>query len=297
MATKCKNCGIDVEKPVVLPNAEDSAVLSEVVGTPVPSYDNYCKQCVLKKLGLNVDHLKHLSALLKQVRAQKDLMVKVSTGGPLIQEKNEEYEERRKETLGHLSKIGIADPNPYVDLWSWYGKWSNGDLPSYKSRRKYIAELYDPLIIQIERRLQSLPAETTTQPTGWARVDRDIDSLRSKLEIATEDLDFQAVGLQCREALISLAQAVYLPEVHGLPGGSEISKTDADKMLKGYFAKELGGESNEEARRHAKSALSLANVLQHHRTAHFREAALCAEATRTVVNIVAIVSGRRDPMA
>ena len=44
----------------------------------------------------------------------------------------------------------------------------------------------------------------------------------------------------------------------------------------------------------ARAALSLANDLQHHRTADYREAALCAEATISVVNIAAIISGRRD---
>jgi hypothetical protein len=66
-------------------------------------------------------------------------------------------------------------------------------------------------------------------------------------------------------------------------------------MLEGYLAVELGGQSNAEARKHARAALDLANWLQHRRTATLRDASLCAEATRTVVNIVAIVSGRRNP--
>ena len=65
-------------------------------------------------------------------------------------------------------------------------------------------------------------------------------------------------------------------------------------MLDAYVAVELEGGANEGARRHAKAALALANDLQHHRTADFRKAALCAEASISVVNIVAILSGRRD---
>jgi len=45
--------------------------------------------------------------------------------------------------------------------------------------------------------------------------------------------------------------------------------------------------------RHAKAALILANSLQHKRTPRHIDAALCSEATRTVVNIVAITSERR----
>jgi uncharacterized protein (DUF1778 family) len=44
---------------------------------------------------------------------------------------------------------------------------------------------------------------------------------------------------------------------------------------------------------HAKEALRLALALQHRRTADFRMAALCAEATNSVVNILAVLVGRR----
>jgi hypothetical protein len=39
----------------------------------------------------------------------------------------------------------------------------------------------------------------------------------------------------------------------------------------------------------------LAVNLQHRRTATFRDAALCAEATRSVINVIALISGQRDP--
>jgi hypothetical protein len=66
-------------------------------------------------------------------------------------------------------------------------------------------------------------------------------------------------------------------------------------MLDAYITVELAGGANESARRHAKSALDFAVALQHRRTATFRDAALCVEATTTVANVVAIVAGRRDP--
>jgi hypothetical protein len=99
----------------------------------------------------------------------------------------------------------------------------------------------------------------------------------------------------CRETLISLAQEVYSPEEHPSTDNVEPSKTDAKRMLDCFFAKELSGGSNESARRHAKAALALANDLTHNRTATFRDAAMCAEATSAVVNIVAVALGRRDP--
>lgn len=118
---------------------------------------------------------------------------------------------------------------------------------------------------------------------------------RQKPAAAEYEEQFQAVGLLCREALISLAQAVYIRERHPPLDDVEPSATDAKKMLEAYVAVELSGASNDEARKHAKSALDLANALQHRRTASFRDAAICVEATTTVVNLVAIVVGRRDP--
>jgi hypothetical protein len=47
----------------------------------------------------------------------------------------------------------------------------------------------------------------------------------------------------------------------------------------------VGGMKPRDA--HAKAALDLANDLQHRRTAGFRDAALWAEATSAVVNLIA----------
>lgn len=131
--------------------------------------------------------------------------------------------------------------------------------------------------------------------TDWAKVDRTLDEARSRLAEAKTEEQFQAVGLLCREALISVAQVVYDPTRH--PSADEVapSETDAKRKLDAYLNAELAGSSNEAARRHAKAALDLANDLQHRRTATLRDAALCAEATTSTINIIGIVSGKRGP--
>lgn len=100
------------------------------------------------------------------------------------------------------------------------------------------------------------------------------------------------MGLLSRETLISLAQEVYDPETHDTVDSVEPSKTDAKRMLQAVIATELAGGSNEEARRHVCASLSLANALQHRRTATFRDAALCTEATTSVVHCIGIITGR-----
>lgn len=130
-------------------------------------------------------------------------------------------------------------------------------------------------------------------PTGWQKVDRQLQEMRTRLDTADTEEQYQAVGLLCREVLISVAQEVYDPSRYAPIDDKAPSDTDAKRMLEAIFEEELKGSSNEEARAHAKAAVRLALALQHKRLADFRTAALCAEGTWSVVNMLAIVAGRR----
>jgi len=237
------------------------------------------------------EHIK----LLLEIEAQKNLMISVATGGPRINSVNDDYRERDHRIEEDLRVLNFRNPNPYGDLWDWYGKWSSGDIPTYKSRRDYIKGLFEPLEQRLRDAASGRSVAVFEEPTGWPRVDRSLGEVRKRLEEASTEEQYQAVGLICRESLISLAQTVYDADRHPTQEGKAPSKTDAKRMLDAYLAVELAGGSNEVARKHAKASLDLANDLQHRRTASFREAALCAEATASVVNIIAILSGQRDP--
>lgn len=231
--------------------------------------------------------------LERLIEAQVDVMIAVATGGPKIQSKNAEYRDRRRLIREKLEALGKRDLNPFEDLWAWYGRWSSGDLPSYDSRREYLRTLYRPLLEDLAGAPPRSAADPSREPTGWEKVDRTVDKIVNGLAQASAEEEFQTVGLLCRECLISLAQAVFDPEEHKPSDGTTPSESDAYRMLEAYFSCEFQGERNEALRRHAKASLSLANHLQHKRTAQYKDAALCAEATRTVVNIVAITSEKR----
>ncbi len=126
-------------------------------------------------------------------------------------------------------------------------------------------------------------------------MDRTVTGLRGRLASAQDEEQFQAVGLLCRETLISTAQAVFVAEAHPTLDGVPASPTDAKRMLDAYIAASLGGGRNEYVRKHGKAGLDLAVHLQHKRTATYREAAICAEATTSMVNIIAVMAGLRDP--
>jgi hypothetical protein len=233
--------------------------------------------------------------LIDEIEAQRSLMVAVATGGPRIDSVNHDYIARRRDVRAELDQRGLEDPNPYADLWAWYGKWSSGDLPSWRSRREYLAGLYRPLVDRIRQGRSAHGVEVFGEPTGWAKVDRAVGEMRRLLEQASSEEQFQAVGLFCREILISVAQAVYDPNRHPTTDGVEPSETDVKRMLEAFMNAELAGGANEVTRRYARAAFDLANGLQHRRTATFRQAATCAQATAAVVNLVAITSGQRDP--
>ncbi|WP_127520890.1 hypothetical protein [Mesorhizobium sp. Z1-4] len=229
-----------------------------------------------------------LRAALAEMRST---LIAVATGGPRIGEVNDRYRQQFEEVDAALGRLGVENTLPYRDLWQWYGRWSSGDLPSYQSRRIHIAEIVDPLVASLRFNSPTSPPE----PTGWAKVDRTVGKARLQLESSAEEEDYQLVGTLCREALISLAQAVFDGTRHRAIDGVQISASDFKRMIEAYIRTELAGDAFEDQRRHARAAYDLANNLQHRRTAGFRLAAMCLEATTSVVNIVSIVSGRRDP--
>jgi hypothetical protein len=228
-----------------------------------------------------------LIAGLEQIRST---LIAVATGGPRITNVNDDYQRTYATVAAALAQRHLANPITFSSLWDWYGRWSSGDLPSYQSRRTFVSELINPIINRIRT-----GRSDELQPTGWARVDRCVGELRDRLAAARSEEQFQAVGLLGREAIISVAEAVYDRTRHPPLDGTEPSPTDGKRMLEAYISVEMAGGANEEARKHAKSALEFAVALQHRRTATFRDAALCAEATTAVVNLLAIVAGRRDP--
>jgi len=295
----CQRCKRSVDKLISIGDPETTAWVSSENRIPMPYYNYVCVDCAMEILGIQYEDLPEAVRpieieLMQEIDLQKNLMIAVATGGPRINEKNDEYKQRRLRIKTYLRQVNETNPNPYSDLWAWYGKWSSGDLPSYQSRREYIGGLYQPLLEKLASDNLRPLSEPVSEPTGWVRVDRSLDKVRTALEQAKSEEDFQGVGFLCRETIISLAQAVYDPENHRPLNGVVPSNTDANRMLEAFFANELKGSSNENARKHARSALALANELQHRRSAKFRDSALCAEATRTVVNVVAIVSGKRD---
>lgn len=225
----------------------------------------------------------------QHLESMKSLLISVSTGGPRIEEVDGRYKQLYSLVTAEFWGRSMENPIPFPSLWDWYSRWSSGEYPTYQSRRDYISSLFNPTLQFLRTGQLDQPV-----PTGWQRVDRCVSELRMRLLAANNEEQYQTIGLLAREALISTAQMVYDPNRHQSVDNVTPSQTDAKRMLEAFISFELAGGANEEARRHSKSTLDFAVALQHRRTATFRDAALCAEATSSVVSIIAILAGRRD---
>lgn len=232
------------------------------------------------------------TSLIDSVNYLRDTMIAVSTGGPRIQDIDAEYRQKYQQVDQWLKLIDIENPNPYKGLWDWYGKWSSGDLPQYRDRRAFIGEMYAPLLDILNETVEPDLIGLRVDLSEWERLERSVKEIKVREKEAASEEQCQAVGLLCRDTIITLAQAVYNPDKHPSPDGVKPSPTDAKRMLEGYISAELSGGENETLRKYAKSTLDLANTLTHKRTATKRDASLCATAALSVINLIGILEGR-----
>jgi hypothetical protein len=230
--------------------------------------------------------------IVREIEAQRELMIDVATGGARIPDVDEKYRARQSHIRKRLGPLGFRDPNEFESLWDWYKKW-RADIAGYQPRREFVSAMYAPLLAQL-RGESAPPARAFEQPTGWPAVDSGIAEVRRLLNGANTERLFQGVGHCCRELTITVAQTVFDKERHPILDGTTASTTDAKRMLEAFIAVEFAGQSKEDLRKYARSAFDLANNLQHRRTATFRDAAICAEATISLANLLSIVAGRRD---
>ena len=127
------------------------------------------------------------------------------------------------------------------------------------------------------------------QPTGGERVDRSIDEMKNRLEVANAEEQFQAIGMLGRETIITVAQQVFDRTLHKTEDGVEPSETDAKRMLDAFLGCELAGASNERTRKFTKSAVDMANQLTHDRMATERDASMCLTSVTSVAYLIKLI--------
>lgn len=233
------------------------------------------------------------SMLKQSIETVRNIMISVATGGSRIQDENDRYQKLQNDIVTNCKKLNLTYNNTYVKLWDWYGKWK-ADFPTWQERRAYIHELFSPTFAYFEEVEALQNMDTLVELSEWERIERTIIKIKKDSMSARNEEDFQGVGLLCRETIISLAQTVYNPTIHGQldEAGIAISKTDAVRMISNYLSVKLAGTSHEEMRAYAKTANKLANMLTHKRTASKRDMMLVTSATISLINFIGILEDK-----
>lgn len=231
--------------------------------------------------------------LFQKIVTIKNIMISVATGKCLVKNENIRYMSLHKEISEKCKTLNITYGNHYMKLWEWHDKWK-ADLPTYQSRREYIDSLFFSLLENFSDMQSVIDIEPIVQLDEWERLNRTIIKIKKDSMSARNEEDFQGVGLLCREAIISLAQAVYDPVIHSQldETGVNIGKTDAIRMISNYLSVKLSGNSHEEMRAYAKTTNKLANMLTHKRTASKRDMLLVTSATISLINFIGILEDK-----
>lgn len=280
--------------------AELEKVMSETLNEVTKGEDNHYFHVQISprfsKSDINWDTIGGIKGkrdLLQKIETIKNIMISVATGGNRIPEEDNRYRSLQKDIIEKCKTLNVTYENHYIGLWDWYGKWKV-DLPTYQSRREYINSLFSPLLAIFNDTQSSIDVEPIVQLNEWERLSRTIIKIKKDSISARNEEDFQSVGLLCRETIISLAQAVYNPVIHGQldETGVNIGKTDAVRMISNYLSVKLSGNSNEEMRAFAKTTNKLANMLTHRRTASKKDMMLVTSATISLINFIGILEDK-----
>lgn len=246
--------------------------------------------------GNKVDPADGVSPELKELHQNIDIlrsiMVSVATGGERIQTVNERYQTINTTVKSKCEKMGIPFNNSFDSLWDWYGKWK-ADFRTYQERREFIRELFAPSLEGIKG-YKNNNVEVLVQLDDWTRIKRTVEKIQLGSKSAKNEEDFQAIGLLCRDVLISLAQAVYIREIHGETDeeGTIIGIADAVRMIGNYLNIQLKGKQTKELRDYAKATNAIANQLTHKRTATRTDMLLAMSSTIALINFIGILEDK-----
>lgn len=152
-----------------------------------------------------------------------------------------------------------------------------------------VQELKTKLFDRYAEFATSVIYEQHFEPTGWERVDRAIEEMKKRLLVADNEEKYQAIGMLGRETLITIAQQVFVKDLHPALDGVDISKTDAKRMLEAYLQYEMGEES-EKVRKFCKTAVDLGNQLTHDRNATKKAASICIVSVASVASLIQAIS-------
>lgn len=225
------------------------------------------------------------------------LMVSVATGGPPIKTVDADYKREHRALGAVLRRLEIAYPNTFDDLWRWYGRWSEGDMPQYRDRRTFVADLFAPVrraLAELDAVTHELAEGVEEGPTGWPQIDDQMRRLRKLFREAHDADAYNGVGLQCVKLLTFLGRTVFDP-ARDLPDGEDEPGIDDVKARIAFFVRRSApGRSGENLRKLVNVAYAQANAAKHRHTATRVDAGVAANATALIVSTLRLLDENDD---
>lgn len=205
-------------------------------------------------------------------------------------------------TSPNFGKFGSIIPNKRTALYKNLVEFNGNqqfviikelsELPIFEDNKE-VAKLKSNLFKRYSRFSTISLYMEEYQPTGWERVDRSIDEMGIRLEVAETEEQFQAIGMIGRETLITIAQQVFDADKHSAIDGIEVSKTDAKRMLEAFLKYELR-DISQKAIKFAKASIDLGNQLTHDRGATKKEAAMCLISVKSIAALIKTISDNQS---
>ena len=222
----------------------------------------------------------------------REIMILVATFKTRIEEEEDRYKSLVQKAYSECLKLNVPYTNPYYSLWDWHRKWKN-DFPTYQERRIYVNNLFSYTLSFFDDN-ENESMELLVKLDEWERIKRTITKIKRDSISAKNEEDFQSVGLLCRDVIISLAQSVYIPFIHGEydESGTKISNTDAVRMIGNYLRPIMQGKQHKELRDYARVTNAIANQLTHKRTATRTDMLLAINSTIALINFIGILENK-----
>jgi nucleoside phosphorylase len=108
----------------------------------------------------------NLESLVVKIQELQSIMIAVATGPTSIQAEEESYISLYQEISSYIRKLqqtGLVNKNPndFSSLWHWHSYWK-AELDGYASRRSFIGELYESVVIPIQKALRKHQQKSTS---------------------------------------------------------------------------------------------------------------------------------------
>lgn len=202
-------------------------------------------------------------------------------------------------------RVGLDFPKlPFRDFSSFGKYWRREGMTgpgSWAVRREYLDQLFDPIEAELLNLLNRGLDDRLAQPisprssTGWAVVDREVDELRRRFEVARSDQDHSAVGTACVRILEHLGDVSFDPDRYLQAGQPSPPRDKTKARFDLIIAHELAGADHEAIRKLTRGAVELAHEVKHRTTPTRRDAGIAADAVILLTNIMRRILGGVKP--